>query len=106
MSDSKKLGWKEIPEGGLIIKAGNSATYETGSWRSARPVRDVDKCTNCLICWVYCPDSSILTSDGKLTGIDYSHCKGCGICAEECPVKAIKMVDEKEFIRQKGGKNE
>jgi pyruvate ferredoxin oxidoreductase delta subunit len=47
-----------------------------------------------------------LTSDGKLTGIDYSHCKGCGICAEECPVKAIKMVDEKEFIRQKGGKNE
>jgi len=106
MSDSKKLGWKEIPEGGLIIKAGNSATYETGSWRSARPVRDVDKCTNCLICWVYCPDSSIFTSDGKLTGIDYSHCKGCGICAEECPVKAIKMLDEKEFVRQKGGKNE
>ena len=104
MSDSKKLGWKEIPEGGLIIKAGNSATYETGSWRSARPVRDVDKCTNCLICWVYCPDSSILTSDGKLTGIDYSHCKGCGICAEECPVKAIKMVNEKDYAKQKGGR--
>ena len=106
MSDDKKLGWKEIPEGGLIVEAGNAAKYETGSWRSSRPVRDVDKCTNCLICWVYCPDSSILTSDGKLTGIDYSHCKGCGICAEECPVNAIKMVDEKEFVRQKGGKNE
>ncbi|MBU1427230.1 4Fe-4S binding protein, partial [bacterium] len=24
-------------------------------------------------------------------------CKGCGICATECPVKAIKMIDEKEF---------
>ena len=106
MSDDKKLGWKKIPEGGLITKAGNSATYETGSWRSARPIRDVDKCTNCLICWIYCPDSSILTSDGKLTGIDYSHCKGCGICAEECSVKAIKMVDEKDYAKQKGGKNE
>ncbi len=26
--------------------------------------------------------------------IDYDHCKGCGICAEECPRKAIKMVME------------
>ena len=97
MSDDKKLGWKEIPEGGLITKAGNSATYETGSWRSVRPVRDEEKCTNCLICWVYCPDSSILVSDEKIKGIDYSHCKGCGICAIECPVKAIKMINEKEF---------
>ena len=106
MSNPEKLGWKEIPEGGLIVEAGNAANYETGSWRSSRPVRDVDKCTNCLICWVYCPDSSIIVSDGKIKEIDYFHCKGCGICAEECPVKAIKMVDEKEFVRQKGGKNE
>ncbi|MFZ8855432.1 MAG: 4Fe-4S binding protein, partial [Thermofilaceae archaeon] len=26
--------------------------------------------------------------------IDYDHCKGCGICANECPVKAIAMVEE------------
>ena len=106
MSNLKKLGWKEIPEGGLIVEGGNAVNYETGSWRSFRPVRDTEKCTDCMICWVYCPDSSILTSDGKLTGVDHSHCKGCGICAEECPVKAIKMVDEKEFTKHKGGKNE
>lgn len=106
MSNLEKLGWKEIPEGGLIVEGGNATNYETGSWRSSRPVRDVDKCTNCLICWVYCPDSSIIVFDGEIKEIDYSHCKGCGICAEECPVRAIKMVDEKEFAKAKRRKNE
>ncbi len=26
--------------------------------------------------------------------IDLDYCKGCGICAEECPAKAIQMVRE------------
>jgi len=26
--------------------------------------------------------------------IDLKYCKGCGICAEECARKAIRMVDE------------
>jgi len=25
---------------------------------------------------------------------DYDYCKGCGICANECPTKAIEMVRE------------
>jgi len=25
--------------------------------------------------------------------IDLVYCKGCGICMEECPVKAIKMEE-------------
>jgi pyruvate ferredoxin oxidoreductase delta subunit len=29
--------------------------------------------------------------------IDYRYCKGCGICAEECPTKAIAMVDESVY---------
>ena len=86
--------WKEIPIGGLITEAGNTQDYETGSWRSHRPIIDMDRCSHCMICWVYCPDSSIVVKDGKLEGIDYSHCKGCGICAHECPRKAITMVEE------------
>jgi Pyruvate/2-oxoacid:ferredoxin oxidoreductase delta subunit len=29
--------------------------------------------------------------------IDYDYCKGCGICAQECPAKAIRMVAEQNI---------
>jgi pyruvate ferredoxin oxidoreductase delta subunit len=102
MSTVRKKGWKEIPKGGLILEAGSAEQYDTGSWRSQRPVRDEQKCTHCMICWVYCPDSSILVEDGKMVGFDYKHCKGCGICATECPTKAIEMRDENEFREKEG----
>jgi len=36
---------------------------------------------------------------GKVKGIDLKYCKGCGICAVECPdkVKAIEMKEEASF---------
>jgi pyruvate ferredoxin oxidoreductase delta subunit len=36
--------------------------------------------------------------------IDLEYCKGCGICAEECPVNAIEMISEEQFIE--GGDDE
>ena len=38
----------------------------------------------------------MLDDDGKVCGIDLDYCKGCGICAFECPDKAgaIEMVLE------------
>jgi pyruvate ferredoxin oxidoreductase delta subunit len=30
--------------------------------------------------------------------VDLEYCKGCGICAEECPVQAIDMVSEEQFV--------
>ena len=94
---SKLLSWKEMPIGGMIVEAGNSEQYDTGSWRTYRPVRDEEKCIHCLRCWILCPDSAIIVKDGKMVGFDYGHCKGCGICARECPPKchAIEMkLDE------------
>lgn len=92
MADEK--GYREIPLGGLILEAGNAARYETGDWRTYRPQVDKGKCTDCLQCWLLCPDSCIYVEDGAMTGYDYDHCKGCGICAHICPVKAIAMILE------------
>ncbi|MGB9812646.1 MAG: 4Fe-4S binding protein [Thermovenabulum sp.] len=98
------MKWWEITRAGNIYSPGNSKEYETGDWRSIRPVWNKEKCINCLICWRYCPDSSIIVENGKFGQIDYMHCKGCGICAKVCPVNAIDMKpeDETEKIKEVG----
>lgn len=98
MSEKKK-GWKEIAIGGVITEPGTSHVYRTGGWRTYRPVHDLEKCTNCLFCWLFCPDSAISVKDGKFERFNLDHCKGCGICAQECPPKAsaITMVEEEKF---------
>ena len=110
MSDLKRLlTWRELPGGGVILAGGNSEEYETGTWRTWRPVFQPDNCTGCLTCWVFCPEGAILLGeetrpDGKtrriVKGIDYFHCKGCGLCVRECPVnkkgKHRALLFEKE----------
>lgn len=91
--DRAKPGWRSLPIGGTVVEAGSSIKYKTGDWRAFRPAVDEKKCTNCLICWIYCPDGSIGRKE-KHVEIDYDFCKGCGICATECPVKAISMMEE------------
>ncbi len=29
-----------------------------------------------------------------MVGFDLDHCKGCGICAAQCPTECIEMVEE------------
>lgn len=89
-----KMGAKELPLAGIITESGNSEKFNTGEWRNKRPIHDKEKCKNCMMCILPCPDNATCHKDGVMTGINYDKCKGCGICANVCPFKAIHMVDE------------
>lgn len=89
--------YDKYPGGGFLGKPGSGEAYKTGPWRTEMPKYDREKCTDCMLCWVFCPDLSIIVKDKKMTGIDYDHCKGCGICAHECPVAAIVMGENDSY---------
>lgn len=90
--------WHELTPGAVVLEAGSSRKFKTGSWRAFRPVWNEENCINCQFCWLYCPDMSVIVKDEKMSGFDYDYCKGCGICALECPgkkgKKAIEMQEE------------
>jgi 2-oxoacid:acceptor oxidoreductase delta subunit (pyruvate/2-ketoisovalerate family) len=90
---SKLLSWKDL-SAPIVAEAGNSVLYKTGGWRALKPVLDQSKCIRCLLCWFYCPEPAIKRREDDSVEIDYDYCKGCGICANECPAKAIAMVEE------------
>jgi len=48
-------------------------------------------CSKCDICWLFCGDNAIKKYPDKNYEIDYTYCKGCGICAKECPRGVINM---------------
>lgn len=86
--------WQELAPGGAV-RPDAAERPRTGGWRTGvLPQADLSKCVDCLLCWVYCPDSAILTRDGGFDGFDLDHCKGCEICATVCPTGAIEMVSE------------
>ncbi len=98
--EEKKMTWKELPEGD-VLEGGTSLKFKTGNWRTIRPVL-TGKCIHCFICWIACPDGAVKVDaeTGKFVGFDYDYCKGCGICAYECPVKVISMVSEQEVTKK------
>lgn len=89
------MSGKRFTKAGIITEAGNSLKVKTGDWRNRYPVHIKEKCTNCMLCVVYCPDSCIRhTNNAILEGMDLDYCKGCGVCAKVCPFHAIEMVTE------------
>lgn len=88
--------WQEMTLGGEIYEGGTSMLVNTGDWRTMTPRWIEEKCKHCMLCFPYCPDSSIPVKEGKRQDFDFMHCKGCGICYEVCPFQAITFEKEEK----------
>ena len=67
-----------------------------GEWKVFKPLIDEKRCIKCQTCWMFCPETAIeIKTRKQVPKINYDWCTGCGICANECPVDAIKMVRKK-----------
>ena len=61
----------------------------------ARRCLSCGNCFECDNCYGVCPDNAIIKlGAGNRYRIDTDFCKGCGLCAAECPCGAIDMVPE------------
>jgi len=111
------VGWDDITQGSILASLEgdateivhqkseerdysnyNSYTATVASWRVEKPIFNIDVCIDCQNCWVWCPDTSILSRDKQMLGIDYDHCKGCGVCAEVCPTNPKSLIMFSEQI--------
>jgi pyruvate ferredoxin oxidoreductase delta subunit len=118
-SGSGLVGWDDITQGSILTSFEgdateivhqkseermysnfNSYTATVASWRVDKPVFNIDVCIDCQNCWIWCPDTSILSRDKQMLGIDYDHCKGCAVCAEVCPTnpKSLIMFSEQTAL--------
>ncbi|MHA2025784.1 MAG: 4Fe-4S dicluster-binding protein [Candidatus Thorarchaeota archaeon] len=94
--------YDEIPIAGNIVEPGNSKKYLTGGWRAEKPIHSPETCLwvkngTCGRCWIFCPDMAVVLTEknGKHSyAYNYDYCKGCGICAQECPTQSIRMESE------------
>jgi 2-oxoacid:acceptor oxidoreductase delta subunit (pyruvate/2-ketoisovalerate family) len=77
----------------------------TGSLRQGEVIGEGQRCLscgNCMSCdncWTLCPDTAVLKTRFLNTAssgyvFDYDYCKGCGLCAHECPTAYIVMENE------------
>lgn len=96
IKNEREVTWKNVTTGTIVTEPGSARQYETGGWRSRRPILDLSKCNKCGLCYIFCPDMAIdMEAEGYPT-VSMFYCKGCGICAAECPKDVITMVEENE----------
>lgn len=81
----RTTGFEEVVQG----LTADTALFE------ARRCLSCGSCFECDNCYGVCPDDAVikLGAGGKYE-IDLDYCKGCGLCAAECPAGAIRMVPE------------
>jgi 2-oxoacid:acceptor oxidoreductase delta subunit (pyruvate/2-ketoisovalerate family) len=61
----------------------------------ARRCMSCGNCFECDNCYGVCPDNAVIKlGPGMRFRFNYDYCKGCGVCAAECPCGAIRMMPE------------
>lgn len=88
----------------LAVRPNTTRKNKTGGWRTYVAKFLHDKCISCNTCSLVCPEGICHKNKkgkkNKLGKIYYNtelkFCKGCGICAESCPAKAIEMKLDKK----------
>jgi len=71
------------------------ALDESNALFEARRCLSCGNCFECDNCYGVCPDNAVIKlGPGKRFEFNYDYCKGCGLCAAECPCGAIDMVPE------------
>lgn len=76
--------WAEVVQG----LDESSALFE------ARRCMSCGNCFGCDNCFGVCPDNAITKLEPGKYEFKYDYCKGCGVCAQECPCGAISMIPE------------
>ena len=73
-----------------ILFGGNGVIGEKQAIEEANRCFSCGVCYNCNNCYNFCPDMAVIkSSTGYQINLDY--CKGCGICANECPCGSLRM---------------
>ncbi|HWV86546.1 MAG TPA: NAD(P)-binding protein [Capillimicrobium sp.] len=88
LDHARRVSTFEEVVGGLDAE---TALYE------ARRCLSCGSCLACDNCYGLCPDAAVIKLEpggAYAYAFDLDYCKGCGICARECPVGAIRMVPE------------
>lgn len=98
------LGYETQPIGGIITNPGNSILKDLSPSRQGfLPAFEAEKCINCSLCDVVCPDLCFVWEEKEdkkgrpqmfLQGIDYQYCKGCMKCVAVCPTEALTSIRE------------
>jgi Pyruvate/2-oxoacid:ferredoxin oxidoreductase delta subunit len=81
-----------------MVRRSSSFTEAQGALDASNALFEARRCLGCGNCFEcdnchgVCPDNTVIRhGPGRGFDFNHDHCKGCGVCAAECPCGAIRM---------------